>query len=393
MTHTTAVQPLPAVSLPLASSGYDRASTAPTPRSMASATIHEAGSTGIASTAEDIGLFIRALLDPPAGFLSARAIALMREPQIRNAHGFVGLGLYAPVAAGANAFVGHDGGSGGLHGTLGLIVERRLGVFVFYNSTGIPNPVTPEGELFQAISARYFADAGEQASRPAEVLTGVYEPTRRTESNLFKLGALLGQLRIDDRGDGRILLNQAFLPFGGITMHETSPGLFTARGLEVSFAASPSGVRAQIGAPVAMYRRVRWWRSAQGIVPVLLACVLLSVAVVVRSAWRVVRRRASGLTPGRLSLLLNAAAIAGALWLISAGRLLAVTAAPSLTIVLLAIYIAAWGGAGLAVASLWHTARSRHTGPAWREVVVTIVALMMSAFCIGWRIAGTSLAL
>lgn len=392
MTLTTADQPLPTDLLRIASSGYDRAGTAPTWLSMADATIHEVGSTGIASTADDMARFMTALLDPPPRFLSEPSIAVMREQQASAPHGFVGLGLYSPVSSGMNPFIGHDGASGGLHGTLALLPQRKMGVFVFYNSTGTSGALPPEGELLQAMSTRWLGESRAGAVRPDAPVTGTYQPERRTESSLFKVASLLEQLKVRDRGDGRVSINSAFMPIGGIELREERPGLFRGRGLEVSFMRSGlSGMEAQIGMPVLRYSRVPWWTSASLVVPAMFICLVITIVVVGRWLWRVVRRRPSGYVPGRLALLANAVTILATLWLVTVGRGLAAIAPPTLPLLVGFIYVCAWTGVVLAVIAVRHAIRLRGGSGFWSESVVATVAVFMSLFCVAWRIAGTTL--
>lgn len=389
MTATTARQPVPAAWRTLTSGGYARRSQPPTTRSMAALTIHEAGSTGVVSTAQDMARFIRALLDPPPGFLSAGALAAMKQPQVRSPNGFVGLALYSPLATGGNAFIGHDGGSGGIHGSLGLAPDQRSGVFVLYNSSGIPGVDTPEGELMRVLSERYAGTPMRTSTPLSETVSGVYEPVRRVRSNLFAIDALISQLRIRQE-DETILVNRGFMPFGGRLLHQVGPGMFSGPGMEVSFAASSSDVQAQIGAPVLTYRRIPWWRSAQTVVPVIAAGLVFTLIVTIRLAWRLLRRRPSGAVAGRLSLVLTATAILAALWLTAGGRVLAATAPPELTVVLVGIYALAWSGGCLALLASLQVLR-RRTSSLWRDATIAIVALCMSGFSIAWRIAGTSL--
>ena len=88
--------------------------------------------------------------------------------------------------------------------------------------------------------------------------------------------------------------------------------------------------------------------------------------------------------------MLTATAILGALWLTTAGRVLAATNPPELTIVLLAIYTAAWSGGCLAVLAILQVLGGR-TSSLWRDATIAVAAVVMSGFSIAWHIAGTSL--
>ena len=149
-------------------------------------------------------------------------------------------------------------------------------------------------------------------------------------------------------------------------------------------------MHARIGVPVLAYRRVAWWYSAQTLVPLIAGSLVLTLIVTIRWAWRLLRRRPTETVAGRLSLVLTATAILATLWLTTGGRVLAATAPPELTIVLLAIHAAAWSGGCLAVLAISQVLTGR-TKIAWRDATIAIVAVFMSGFSIAWHMAGTPL--
>jgi hypothetical protein len=149
-------------------------------------------------------------------------------------------------------------------------------------------------------------------------------------------------------------------------------------------------MHAQLGAPVLAYRRIPWWYSAQTLVPLIAGSLVVTLIVTIRWAWRLLRRRPTDTIAGRLSLVLTATAILAARWVTTGGRVLAATAPPELTIVLPAIYAAAWSGACLALLATLQVLAGR-TNRVWRDAIVAVVAMFMSGFCIAWHIAGTSL--
>src|SRR5690606_19843683 len=123
--------------------------------SNATATIHEAGSTGIGTTAADMGRFMAALLAPEPRVVTSGTVGAMLSPQLPTPRGLVGLGVYSPVGLGGNAFVGHDGGTGGFQSTMALLPAARFGVFASYNSNGT---IAAPAELLQRITERFFPD-------------------------------------------------------------------------------------------------------------------------------------------------------------------------------------------------------------------------------------------
>src|SRR5688572_12915832 len=276
MSSTTAGQPLPAAMQSLVSNGYARADQPPTIVSSAVATIHEVGSTGVSTTSGDMGRLLRALLAPDPRILSRASLDVMMTPQGRVPHGFIGLGLYSPVGLGGNSFVGHDGGTGGFQTTLALLPRERFGLLVSYNSDGVPDVGSAPAELVRTIASRFFPEPAIAGSGDAGVWRGAYQPARREDGQLFTLSALLGQFAVRDLGNGRVVLGRAAVPIGGIALEPQTPGVYRGGGLEASFAQLDSATVMQLGAPVLMYVRVPWWKSARLVMPILLVSLLIA---------------------------------------------------------------------------------------------------------------------
>ncbi len=412
MERTTAEQPAPASVLAVTSNGYERSDRPATPISMGAATIHEVGSTGVVASGVDIGRLMRALLDPAAPVISAAALTAMTSSQVDAPTGFVGLGSYSPVAAGGNPFVGQDGGTGGFHNSLALLPERRLGIFVSYNSAGLPGGESTEGELMRRFAARYFP--GIPATTPSRVratprdddATGVYEPTRRTDSSFFALGALWAQLALRHGVEGRVVMRPAFLPTGGVKLERVAPGMFRGRDRQVSVLTVDGRTELQIGAPVARYVRASRWRNAAIVVPAVLACLVFSVLTVLMWPITAVRRRHAGwhaldrrlFNLSRLALALDVGAIAAAVWLVAFGWPHVATSSSLVTPLVVSVYAAAWAGVLLAPLAVWGAIRGwQHTiGTRTARVgqtLAAVVAVLLSAFCVAWRIAGATLSL
>jgi CubicO group peptidase (beta-lactamase class C family) len=251
MIRSTAVQPLPEAFLPQASKGYIRSDLSPTGISMASETVYEVGAAKVRASGSDMGLLMLALLAPDHKIISSASLKMMMAEQVRTPHGFMGLGLYSPLSDGGNAFIGHDGGTGGFRNTLALLPERRFGLFVSYNSIGLPLPTSPQDELLRQIAKQYFPDVTIGSHRIRSDVSGVYQPTRRVESNLFKLYSLLQQVYVRHAPGGKLMFHRpAFVP-SGFLLTETEPGLyrdeFSGSGLEVSFDRLQDSTTMQVG--------------------------------------------------------------------------------------------------------------------------------------------------
>jgi hypothetical protein len=312
----------------------------------------------------------------------------------------MGLGLYSPVGQGANPFVGHDGDTGGFHSTLALLPQAHFGLFVSYNSDGIPQRLPAAAELVQLIAARYFPDVKPASGTVADiVVAGTYAPARRVDSTMFKLRALVEQVAVRREGD-RFTIRPAIVPFGE-PLEAVEPGLFRWSGRDVSFAeAGPSAVM-QLGSPPAQLRPVQWWASAGVVLPALVVCLLTAGLAVVswplsflrsRSRPSIDARTRRLRSATRLALLLNLGAIVASLWLVMAGWPLVAVSSPLVVPVVLGIYAAAWLAGLIAPLSAWYVVRLARGGAgAWvvgREAALAAVVLMLTAFCLYFRIAG-----
>lgn len=401
MQRTTAEQPLPADVREQVATGYLNVDRPPDAISMAAATIYEAGSTGIVAPATDMARFMIALLADDPVVVSRDTRDLMLSPHVELPGAYFALGVYSPVADGGNPFVGHDGNTGGYQSSMALLPEERLGIFVSYNAA-----VPARGELLRRFAERFLGErrsTGAPAVLPKQAAT--YRPSRRVDSNLFALPQLLGQLRAEPLPDGRLRLLLAAVPVGGWLLENDGTGRFRGGGREVTFGGDAAQVM-QLGGAPATYLRVPWWMDARLVMPVLVLCCLIASVVVL--AWPLRARRHArtretealrAMKTTRFAMALEVAAIAAAWWLVTAGQASVAIAAPATTFVAMAIYAAAWGGVVLAVLAAWRYVLSLAASPRAPvpglafEGVLAIVALLLAAFCLYWRIAGTTLAL
>ena len=399
MTRTTAVQPAPDAWQ--VSSGYVTSETPPTRVSMAADTILEIGSTGVVASASDMARLLRALLAPAPVVVSRQPFDQMMTSQTQVPLGLVGLGMYSPLGAGGNPFIGHDGGTGSFQSVLALLPRENFGMFAAYNSDGVPESLSATAELLQFVAARYF-DGEQSTVLSTEAVAGTYAPTRRVDSSLFRLRQLLQQIAVVTTS-GTPSIGPAFLPVRQ-PLERGPHDLLRWSGRDVAFRDSDEATVMQIGAPPGMFHLVPWWERSSVIVPVVAMSLATSLVIAVRWSFRLLRRRRSARQPGpvppvtaRIALLLQATAWTAALSLVFAGWPHVAWGSGWVTALTLTIYVAAWTGvllAPLAVSRFMSFARVVESP--WgmvRETVLVAMLIVFSFLSVYWRVAGMTLAL
>src|ERR1044071_704338 len=96
--------------------------------------------------------------------------------------------------------IAHGGDTVYFHSDMILVPDAHLGYFLSYNSLG-KDVGGGRGEVWRTLVSRYFANAVESktdfdsstAKSDGLTVSGVYEGTRRGETNLLKIVALAGQ--------------------------------------------------------------------------------------------------------------------------------------------------------------------------------------------------------
>jgi hypothetical protein len=161
----------------------------------------------------------------------------------------------------------------------------------------------------------------------------------------------------------------------------------------------------QIGAPVLRYVRVPWWQSAAIVVPLAAIATLLAFAATVGWLMASIRRSRDRLDEAgrrlrwtaRAALLLDLTAVVSAVWLVFWGWPFAALSSPVATSVAVLMYAAAWTAIVLTPFVVWHAhrLRARRPGTRWlrgREYLFVVAHRLLTAICLQWRIAGTTLA-
>jgi CubicO group peptidase (beta-lactamase class C family) len=225
MGHSSFAQPLPDALAKDMAKGYPRASEPAVPFELVGPS--PAGS--LSATGDDMAHFMIAqLADGAYGdtqILKPETAALMRKTAFTPDPPLPGmaLGFYHEDRNGHD-IIGHGGDTAVFHSDLHLILDAKVGLFVSMNSAGKDGAAQDiRAALFHGFLDRYYPAAPvapaptlASAQQDGEALAGTYEPTRRSESNFIRFGALLGDpptLSVND--DGTISFSE-YLDHAGV---------------------------------------------------------------------------------------------------------------------------------------------------------------------------------
>jgi CubicO group peptidase (beta-lactamase class C family) len=175
------------------------------------------------------------------------------------------LGFYEESQNG-HRIIGHGGDTISFHSDLHLILDANVGFFVSYNSPG-RDDVSPRTVLFDKFMERYFPapPSNEQtvatAAQDARSVAGLYEISRRFETNILSITTLLGEAKVAvDPKDNTITLD-GLKGLNGQAKHyrEIAPMLFGAVDGhdKIAFTNDANGRRvAYIDYPFMVFQRV-----------------------------------------------------------------------------------------------------------------------------------------
>jgi CubicO group peptidase (beta-lactamase class C family) len=207
MAHATFYQPPPPALQNLPSQGYPSSTREP---AIGFELFSPAGAGGISASAADMGRFGQMLLNGGEldghRILKQETLAEMWKPQFRATDQLppIGLGFYQ-VWRNQLEWIGHQGDLVAFHSLFFVEPQQRLVLFISYNSVGSSSKTRPE--LIRSFTDRYFPAELKQPfiSVPMNTLQeveGTYQSTRRADSTILKLFALLGQSHAKVDKDG-----------------------------------------------------------------------------------------------------------------------------------------------------------------------------------------------
>ena len=212
MTHSTFRQPLPGNLAGFMSSGYRRGSDPAEPFEIVNP--FPAGS--LSSSAVDMAQFMIAhLQDGQLGdvrILKPETARLMHSRlfALDDAANAMCYGFYEESRNGQR-IIGHGGDTVYFHSNLHLVLDKKVGFFVSYNSAGTTSGLgdSPRATLWEAFLDRYYpytpqVEPAAGAKDAAQAVSGIYNLSRRSDSSFFRVASLLGELTVSPVQDGDI---------------------------------------------------------------------------------------------------------------------------------------------------------------------------------------------
>ena len=300
MTHSTFHQPPPKALQDLPSQGYPSNTHDP---AIGFELFSPAGAGGISSTAADMGRFGQMLLNGGElngqHILKPESLAEMWKPQFRANDQLppIGLGFYQ-VWRNELKWIGHQGDLVAFHSLFFVEPQQKLVLFISYNSAGSSRKTRPE--LLNAFSDRYFPAELQQpfiatAESRLKDIEGTYQATRRADSTILKLFALIGQAHAKLDKDGVLHVDRSKdlrgHPFG---WKPIGPDLWQQvddQGKLFAIRAADGRIERLAGAfAAAQLQRVPWYDRDRFVFATLGLCALIGISVLFNLILRVARR-------------------------------------------------------------------------------------------------------
>src|SRR5438094_3740445 len=306
MTNSTFDQPLPPQLAPQMSRAYLNASKKPRDFEF----VEPAPAGALSTNASYMTRFMLAFLQDGSvdgvAILKPETVRQMETRQFELHPMISGLGLtFMEYCMNPVRVIAHGGDTVYFHSDMVLVPDAHVGYFVSYNSLG-KNVDGGRGEVWRTFVNRYFPIPGEPkvevdpntAKSDGHAVSGVYDETRRGETTLLKILALLGQVRVSSDKDGVLTVEGDKNQRGELKKwKEIAPLVYSeVDGLErIAFRRDASGtVREMLPFP-AIYegQRVPWCASkifvglviGGSLVLALLTVVLWPVAVLIRRKY------------------------------------------------------------------------------------------------------------
>jgi CubicO group peptidase (beta-lactamase class C family) len=269
MRHATFVQPLPDSLKPMMSNGYNLASEDAKPFELVPPAPAPDGSMSVAG--EDMAAFMiahlqngkygdtRILQQQTAETMHARQFGM--DPAV-NA---MALGFYEESRNGLR-IIGHGGDLSYFHSDMHLVLDKGLGFFVSYNSSG-KGELEVRTALWQKFLDRYFpfsaSNAEASGKQAADFVAGKYLSSRRAQTTILKeLWPVLAEPSVSQDADGTVEVDSVkdiagqpkrWLSLGGMKFRE-------AGGQELLVFKTDASGRLQMITedPIEIFQRVSW---------------------------------------------------------------------------------------------------------------------------------------
>jgi CubicO group peptidase (beta-lactamase class C family) len=224
MTRSSFAQPLPPTLESLMSQGYLAAAQGA--RKFEFVPAAPAGA--LSATATDMARLMLAFLADGtldgATVLKPETVRAMQARQFEVHPALRAMGLtFIDYSMNGQRIVGHGGDTIYFHSDMILMPNAQVGLFISYNSQG-SRPGGGRTEVIRAFLNRYFPDRevapltldAKTAQADARAVSGVYQGSRRGESSLLKLAAILGQIAVRSDANGVLTIESVTSPRGGL---------------------------------------------------------------------------------------------------------------------------------------------------------------------------------
>ena len=307
MNSSTFDQPLPPQLSAQMSKGYLNA----TKKARDFEFVEAAPAGALSTTAADMTRFMLAFLQDGSvdgvSILKPETVRQMQTRQLELNPMICGLGLtFMEYWLNPVRVIGHGGDTVYFHSDMVLVPEAHLGYFLSYNSLG-KNVGGGRGEVQRAFVNRYFPNKGEPnpdvdpntARNDGRAVSGVYDGTRRSETNFLRLVALLDQFSVKSDKDGILTVEDNKNQRGELKKwKEIAPLVYNeVDGSErIAFRRDPSGKVTEMLPFPAIYegQRVPWFNDKRllnlviggNLLLVALTVLLWPVAVLVRRKYQ-----------------------------------------------------------------------------------------------------------
>ena len=233
MSRTTFRQPLPDNLKAMMSNGYQKASDEP--KGFEFVQPWPAGS--VSTTADDMSHWMIAHLQNGeyngARILKPETAQLMHSRLWTNLPELNGgaYGFYEQSLNGRRS-IGHGGDTQWFHSDMFLMVDDNIGLFVSFNSAG-KGELSVRDALWEHFMDRYFpytppaAQKVASSARDIRSLAGTYWSSRRSQTNIAAITALLSESKVTSNSDGTISVS-GLNDFAGNPKHfeEIAPMVF-----------------------------------------------------------------------------------------------------------------------------------------------------------------------
>jgi CubicO group peptidase (beta-lactamase class C family) len=307
MTNSTFDQPLPLALAPQMSQGYLNA--AKKPRDFEFVQAAPAGA--LTTSAADMTRFMLAFLQDGTvdgvAILKPETVRQMETRQFELHPMLNGLGItFMEYSMNGQHIIGHGGDTLWFHSDMVLVPDAHLSYFISYNSAG-KNIGGGRGEVQRAFVNRYFPNPSEPkvdldpntAKADGRAVSGVYDGTRRGETTLLRLLALLGQFSVSSDKDGILTIEGVKNQRGELKKwREIAPLVYSEIDGpdKIAFRRDGAGVVREMLPFPAIYegQRVAWYANKRFINSIvggnlalaLLTVLLWPVAVIVRKRYQ-----------------------------------------------------------------------------------------------------------